>query len=306
MKESKYIWKNGVFVPWAEATTHVLTHALHYSTAVFEGIRAYSTDTGPAIFRAKAHYDRLLASADVYHLSSTYSSDDLISATSELIAKNKLASCYIRPILYCGYGEMGIYHLKNPIDLVIAAWEWGAYLGDDGIKNGIRCTISSWEKFSSKALPATAKCTANYANSVLAKCEATERGYDEAILLNASGRIAEGPGENIFVIKDGALITPPVTEDALNGITRDSIMTISKDLGISIKEETFTKDTLFTAEELFFTGTAAEVTPIREIDGVVIGSGSRGPITTQIQEVYFNAVYGRDSRYEDWLTRVSI
>ena len=200
--------ENGQLIDWGSAQTHVLTHGLHYATSVFEGIRAYATEDGPAIFRAEAHYDRLLRSADTYYLKSPYTTAEFIDATVELIAKNQLKSCYIRPILYAGYSEMGIYHRNNPVDTVIAAWEWGSYLGEEGVQNGIRVTISPWEKFSSKALPATAKCAANYANSVLAKVDATERGFDEALLLNHTGNVAEGPGENLFVIKGSKIVTP--------------------------------------------------------------------------------------------------
>ncbi|MDA1353302.1 MAG: branched-chain amino acid transaminase [bacterium] len=304
MKEATYIWKNGELIPWADAKTHVLTHALHYATSVFEGIRAYSTADGPAIFRSKEHYDRLVASAKTYYLKMPYSVDEMTRATVELIQANTLKSCYIRPIVYSGYSEMGINHMKNPVDVVIAAWEWGSYLGDDGVKNGIRVTISPWEKFSSRALPATAKCAANYANSVLAKIEALDRGFDEALLFNQSGMVAEGPGENLFLIKDGKIYTPPVSEDALDGITRSSVMEIISDLGFSIEERIISREALFDADELFFTGTAAEVTPIREIDGTIIGSGTAGIITKQIQDTYFKAVNGELAQYRKWLTPI--
>lgn len=306
MKEATYIWKNGELIPWADATTHVLTHGLHYATSVFEGIRAYSTAEGPAIFRSQEHYDRLAASAKTYHLKMPYSVPELMDANVALIQANKLESCYIRPIVYAGYAEMGIIHKKNPVDVVIAAWEWGSYLGDEGIKNGIRVTISPWEKFSSRALPATAKCAANYANSVLAKVDAIDRGFEEALLLNHSGMVAEGPGENLFLIKNGEVFTPPVCEDALEGITRASVMEIIGDLGLTVTERIVSKEDLFDADELFFTGTAAEVTPIREIDGRSIGSGKAGDVTKRIQDTYFKAVNGELSQYQKWLTPISL
>ncbi|MBT5856664.1 branched-chain amino acid transaminase [bacterium] len=302
MNPVPYIWKNGAFIDWESATTHVLTHALHYSTAVFEGVRAYHTDKGPAIFRAKEHYERLIESGKMYYLESPYSVDDWVNATIELIEKNALDSCYIRPIIYAGYGAMGILPTANPVESVLAAWEWGAYLGEEGLEKGIRCTISPWEKFSSKAMPATAKCTANYANSVLAKQEAVNRGFDEAILLNSNGTISEGPGENIFCIKDGKITTPPVEDDALRGITCDTVIQLIEDMGIPIERKTLTKAEMLAADELFFTGTAAEVTPIREIDQFIIGSGARGPISERIQTKYFDVVNGRDEKYTHWLT----
>lgn len=305
MKETAYIWKNGEFINWADATTHVLTHALHYGTAVFEGVRAYETPKGPAIFRAKEHYDRLIDSGKIHQMGCPFTSEELLNATKELINKNNLKSCYIRPLVYYGYKEMGLNPRKNPIDVIIAAWEWGTYLGDEGIENGIRCKISSWNRLDSRVMPPLAKCGANYANSALAKMEALDEGYDEAILLNINGHVAEGPGENIFIIKNGKVITPPVSDNVLDGITRNTIIEILTNLGYSVQERSVIRDELFIADELFFTGTAAEVTPIREINGRVIGSGSRGPITKQVQETFFNAVKGQDDTYSKWLTYTS-
>lgn len=305
MKETKSIWKNGQLIPWKEATTHVLTHALHYGTAVFEGVRAYETPKGPAIFRAKEHFDRLLDSAKIYTMPHIYSSEEMITATQELIKDNALKSCYIRPLLYYGYGEMGLNPKKNKTDLIIAAWEWGSYLGEEGLEKGIRCKMSSWTRLDSRILPPLAKATANYANSALAKTEAIDCGYDEAILLNSNGYIAEGPGENLFLIKNGTLYAVPPEENALQGITCQSAIQIAQDLGIPFQYKRMIRDELFLADELFFTGTAAEITPIREIDTRIIGDGKRGPITEKIQKIFFETVKGQNQKYSHWLTYVN-
>ena len=283
MNPTPYIWKNGQFLAWQDATTHVLSHALHYGTGVFEGIRAYTSDGGPVIFRAKEHYQRLLDSARIYGFDVPYSVSDFTKATQDLLSKNDLKSAYIRPLLYCGYGAMGILPKGTPIETIIAAWEWGAYLGEEGLEKGIRCTMSSWARVDSRILPPLAKCVANYANSVLAKQEAVQSGFDEAILLNLNGQIAEGPGENLFMVKDNVIYTPRVEDNVLKGITAQSIMQIAQDLGYTVSPKSMIRDELFLADELFFTGTAAEVTPIREIDGRVIGNGARGPVTEQLQ-----------------------
>jgi branched-chain amino acid aminotransferase len=305
MKECQYIWKNGALVNWKDATTHVLTHALHYGTGVFEGIRAYKTSTGPAIFKATEHYHRLHQSAKIYGMTVPYSVEELISATKTLFIENKLESGYIRPLAYYGYKVMGLNPRPNPIDVIIAAWEWGTYLGDDGLENGIRCKVSSWSRLDSRILPPLAKATANYANSALAKMEALDCGYDEGILLNLNGHIAEGPGENIFLIKDGRIYTPPASDCALMGITAQSVMTIAQDLGLSIEYKSMIRDELFLADELFFTGTAAEITPIKEIDGRIIGNGKRGPITEKIQTTFFKAIKGELPKYSHWLTHIA-
>jgi branched-chain amino acid aminotransferase len=305
MKESKYIWKNGNFINWQDATTHVLTHALHYGTGVFEGIRAYQTPQGPAIFKAQEHYKRLHDSAKIYGMTLSYSVDELIAATKELLTKNELNSGYIRPLAYYGYKVMGLNPRPNPIDTIIAAWEWGTYLGDEGIEKGIRCKMSSWTRLDSRIMPPLAKATANYANSALAKMEALDCGYDEAILLNSNGTIAEGPGENIFVIVGNTIYTPPASDCALMGITAKSAATIAEDLGYKVVYKSLIRDELFLADELFFTGTAAEITPIREIDGRQIGNGKRGPVTEAIQTTFFKAVKGELSQYKNWLTYCS-
>ncbi|MFC1617260.1 branched-chain amino acid transaminase [Candidatus Margulisiibacteriota bacterium] len=304
MKPTKYIWKNNKLILWEEATTHVLTHALHYGTGVFEGIRAYETPKGPAIFKAQAHYQRLLDSAAIYQMPMEYSVSQLIEANKQVIKENKLSSCYIRPLSYRGYGVMGLNPQKAPVDTIIAAWEWGTYLGEEGLKKGIRCKMSSWARIDARTLPPIAKCTANYANSVLAKAEAIDCGYDEAIMLNLNGTIAEGPGENLFMVKDGDLITTPVADGVLYGITAQSVVQIAQDMGINVVFRSISREELFIADELFFTGTAAEVTPIREIDGRMIKSNGRGPITEKVQSKYFDVVQGKDKKYEKWLCYV--
>lgn len=302
MKPTAYIWKNGQLIPWMEATTHVMTHALHYGTGVFEGVRAYQTPKGPAIFRAKEHYDRLVNSAKIYQMALPYSAETLIEATRELIKENQLQACYIRPLAYYGYGAMGLNPGKNPIDVIIAAWEWGSYLGEEGLSQGIRCKMSSWARIDSRILPPLAKSTANYANSALAKMEALSCGFDEAILLNVNGYVSEGPGENIFMIKNNTLYSPSPADSALLGITADSAIEIAKSLGLAFSFKSMVRDELFIADELFFTGTAAEITPIREIDGRVIGSGKRGPITEKIQTKFFEIVKGQTTEFGHWLT----
>lgn len=301
MKPTKWIWKNGDLIPWESAQTHVLTHALHYGTGVFEGVRAYETDKGTAIFRSTEHFERLNNSAKIILMKAPYSADSLIESTKTLLRENQLKSCYIRPIYYYGYGEMGLNPGNNIVDTVIAAWEWGTYLGEEGLSKGIRCKISSWARLDSRIIPPMAKSTANYLNSALAKVEAIQCGYDEAILLNINGHIAEGPGENLFVIKNGVIYTPQISDNALAGITADSAKTIAKDLGYEIVQKSIIRDELFTADELFFTGTAAEVTPIREIDGRIIGKGARGPITEAIQTRFFDIVKGKAEDTHNWL-----
>lgn len=305
MITTPWIWKNGHFIKWEDATTHVLTHALHYGTAVFEGIRAYETANGPAIFQAKAHYQRLLDSAKIYLMPRNYDVDTLVEVTQELLRRNGLPSYYIRPLLYSGYGKMGMTPGQNPTDIIIAAWGWGSYLGEEGLENGIRCKISSWNRIDARTLPPLAKCTANYANSILAKEEAISCGFDEAILLNLNGTVSEGPGENIFLIKNGEIFTPPASDAALLGITAQSVMQMAKDFGYKVSYRSISRDELYIADELFFTGTAAEITPIREIDGRIIGSGTRGDITTHIQSEFFKIVKGQNPSYRHWLTPIT-
>jgi branched-chain amino acid aminotransferase len=293
------VWMNGRVVDWKDATIHVLTHALHYGTGVFEGIRCYETSRGPAIFRGRDHLERMHQSAKIFLMEIPYSVDELHAATLDLIRVNGLRSCYVRPIAYRGFGEMGVYPAKNPVDVAIAVWPWGAYLGDDCLKNGMRMTISSWRRHDPNIIPPRAKVTGAYINSSMAKLEAVHSGYDEAIMLNPDGRIAEGTGENIFIVKDGELLTPPLVDGPLGGITRGAIFRIAKDLGFEVIETPLTRSDLYTAEEMFCTGTAAEVTPVREIDERLIGPP--GPVTQAIQQKYFSIVKGEDEKYFDWL-----
>lgn len=302
MKESKYIWKNNELIPWAEATTHVLTHGLHYGTGVFEGIRVYNTAKGPAVFQLPLHIERLFDSALIYKMPMPYTKEEITDGLIKLVKENELTSCYVRPIVYRGYGVMGLNPKAAPVDVVIAAYEWGTYLGEDGLENGIRAKISTWKRIDSQILPALAKCTANYANSVLAKTEAIESGYDEALMLNLQGNIAEGPGENIFMIKENKIYTPPISDSILMGITALSVIEIAKDLGYEVISKTIKREELFIADELFFTGTAAEVTPIREIDGYQIGLTSKHAVTKKIQGKFFEIVEGKNEKYSKWLT----
>jgi branched-chain amino acid aminotransferase len=294
---------NGRLVDWKDATVHVLTHALHYGTGVFEGIRCYETSRGPAIFRGRDHLERMERSAKIFLMDLPYSVDELHAGMFELIKLNGLRSCYIRPIAYRGFGEMGVYPANNPVDVSIAVWPWGAYLGEDNLKNGMRMTISSWRRHDPNIIPPRAKVTGAYINSSMAKLEAISSGFDEAIMLNPDGRIAEGTGENIFIVIDGELLTPPLVDGPLGGITRGSIFRIAADLDIKVIETPLTRSDLYTAEEMFCTGTAAEVTPVREIDGRVIGPP--GPITQTIQQKYFSIVKGEDEKYFDWLEFVT-
>jgi len=301
---TKLIWMNGKLVPWNEAKVHVLTHTLHYGLGVFEGIRCYKTEKGPAVFRLVDHIKRLENSAKITGMVLPYSVDELVAATKEMIGANEIEECYIRPIAFYGYGVMGLNPEGAPVNVAIAAWPWGTYLGEDGLEKGVRAKISPWVRIHPRILPPAAKLVANYANSIFAKVDALKSGYEEAILLNLDGFVTEGPGENLFIVENGNLVTPPLSSGALGGITRDSIIRIARDEGILVREENISKERLYRADEAFFTGTAAEVTPIREIDGNVIGSGKRGEITGKLQRTFFETVRGRRPEYEDWLDYV--
>lgn len=301
MKPTKKIWMDGKFVEWDDAKIHVLTHALHYGYAIFEGIRCNDTPDGPAIFRLGEHIDRLINGARIYRMQLPYSKKDLTDACVELVKQNGLKECYIRPIVFSDYGEMGVNPLKSKITGAVAAWEWGAYLGEEGMEKGIKCTISSWTRIDSRMLPPHAKCSGNYANSILAKMDAIASGYDEAILLSPNGFVAEGSGENIFRVRDGAVMTPSTAAGILEGITRDSVLQIARDSGIPFSEKDFTREDIFTSDELFFSGTAANVTPIREVDNRPIGTGQY-PITKRIQRTYLDAIHGRLPKYKPWLS----
>ncbi len=299
IEETEFIWMDGTLVPWKDATIHVLTHSLHYGSGVFEGIRAYPTARGPAVFRLTDHMRRLHQSAGLLHVDLPYSVAELVEATKETIRANHLDSCYIRPIAYLGYGEMGLNPLPCDVNVAIAVWPWGSYLGDEGVQHGVRMKISTWRRMDPNINPVAAKGTGIYINSSLAKVEALKGGYDEAILLNTSGSVAEATGENVFVVKNGALITPPLHAGALEGITRDSVMVIARDMGYEVREHELLRTDLYTADEAFLCGTAAEVVPIREVDDHEIGEP--GEATRKIQETYFATVRGQVEKYADWL-----
>jgi branched-chain amino acid aminotransferase len=296
------IWMNGELVDWADAKIHVLTHTLHYGNGVFEGIRAYETARGPAVFRLTDHIDRLFDSAHMFMIDVPYTREQLVDAVKQLITANGLASCYIRPIVFLGYGEMGLNPLPCPVEAAIAVWPWGTYLGDEGLERGVRMKISSWKRHDPNIMPPAAKGTGMYINSQMAKVEALKAGYDEAIMLSTLGHVSEATGENIFIVRDGGLVTPPVTAGALEGITADSVMTIARDLDIPVSVEHLLRSDLYTADEAFLTGTAAEVVPIREIDDREVGEP--GPITRKLQETYFATVRGEVDQYKDWLEHV--
>jgi branched-chain amino acid aminotransferase len=304
--ESELIWHNGEFVVWEDAKVHVLTHGLHYGTGVFEGIRCYETERGSAIFRHVEHLQRLERSARLYYMDLPYSVEQLRSATHELISRNGLASCYIRPIAYRGYGHMGLNPLEAPVDVSIAVWPWGNYLGEEGTRNGIRAKVSSWERISSRSLIPQAKASGQYLNSVLAKIESVKAGYDEAILLDEHGNVVEGSGENLFAVRDGVISTPPISSAILDGINRRSVVQIARDLGYSVVERTVARTDLYLADEVFLTGTAAELVPVREIDDHAIGAGKPGEITLVLQRAFQDALYGRNERYLEWLDLIEV
>ena len=296
------IWFNGEMVDWDKAQVHVLSHALHYGSGVFEGIRAYETPKGPAIFRLTEHIERLMDSSKIYLMPVPYSVEQLVEATKELVRVNKLKSSYIRPIIFRGYGEMGLNPLNSPVDVAIATWSWGTYLGEEGMKNGIKAMISSFRRIDPNSLPPAAKATGQYINSILAKLEAIYSNYEEAILLDSRGFVSEGTGENIFVVKNGVIHTPSTAASILEGITRDTVMELARDMGYEVVERDLVRSDLFLADELFVTGTAAEITPIREVDKREIGRP--GPVTIALQEKFFAAVKGEDAKYEHWLEYV--
>ncbi|MFZ3321405.1 MAG: branched-chain amino acid transaminase [Usitatibacter sp.] len=298
-----FIWYDGKLVPWREANTHVLTHSLHYGLSVFEGVRAYDTEIGTAIFRLKEHTDRLFDSGKIYMMEIPFTKGELMDAQREVVRANKLNSAYIRPLAFYGSEKMGVSPVGAKVHVAIAAWPWGAYLGEDGLKKGIRVKTSSFARHHVNVTMARAKVATTYANSILANLEATGDGYDEALLLDTDGFVAEGAGENIFIIKDGRVYTPQLTT-ALNGITWRSVQSICTDMGIPCEKTRLTRDDIYIADEAFFTGTAAEVTPIRELDRRVIGSGTRGPITEKIQTAFFDIVHGRNRKYHHWLSPV--
>jgi branched-chain amino acid aminotransferase len=298
------IWMDGEYVDWDEARVHILTPSLHYGWGVFEGIRAYESDGGgSAVFRLTDHMQRLFRSAKIYHMEPPVSLEGAIKVTKDLVAMNGIPTCYIRPIVYLGYGEIGLNPLTSPIRMAIASWPWGAYLGEEAFETGVRVKISSWRRLDPNIIPPAAKATGQYLNSSLAKAEAVKAGYDEGILLNPNGYVTDGSGENVFLVRDGVLCTPPLAAGCLAGITRASILQIAEDEGIRTREADLVRTDLYLADEAFFTGTAAEVVPIREVDDRVLGDP--GPITRRLQEVFTAATRGRDERYRDWLEPVT-
>jgi branched-chain amino acid aminotransferase len=303
LQATEKIWMNGSFVKWDDARVHILTHSLHYGTGVFEGIRCYKADSGPAVFRLTEHVDRLFDSAHILQMEMPFTHEAVTEAILETIRVNKIDACYIRPLAYIGYGAMGVFPKENPVQVSIAVWPWGSYLGDEGIKNGIRVKISSYSRPHVNATMVRAKTTANYANSLLAKREALKDGYDEAVLLDTDGYVAEGSGENVFMVRKGVIKTPPLTS-ILEGVTRDTVMQLAVEHGMRLVEERFTRDEFYVADEAFFTGTAAEITPIREVDNRTVGSGKPGPVTKALQAAFFDIVHGRDGRHAHWLTPV--
>ncbi|HEV2427926.1 MAG TPA: branched-chain amino acid transaminase [Acidimicrobiales bacterium] len=302
------IWMDGDWVPWDEAKVHVLTHTLHYGTGAFEGIRAYKTDRGPAIFRLREHMVRLQRSCRILMIDLKYGVDELCETAVELVARNGLSEgCYLRPIVYLGYGEMGVNPLGAPINVAMAAWPWGAYLGEGSAESGVRMKISSWVRHSPDAMPTSSKTNGGYVNSSLAKAEAVKAGYDEAIMLGADGRVSECTGENLFIVRDGAVVTPPTSEaGALSGVTLATVVHLARDLGYSVSFEAMRRDDLYVADEAFLTGTAAEVVPISSVDDRLVGDGRPGPVTAALQSAYNRAVRGELPQYESWLTRVDL
>lgn len=298
------IWMDGQLVDWREAKIHVLTHTLHYGCGVFEGVRAYKTADGPAIFRLEDHTDRLFNSAKILRMKVPFSKEEINEAHKAVIRENKLESGYIRPLVWIGSEKLGVSPKNNTIHVMAAAWAWGAYLGEEGMTRGIRVKTSSFTRHHVNITMTQAKAVSNYTNSILANSEATDDGYDEALLLDSSGFVSEGSGENVFIIKNGVIYTPDLSAGALNGITRNTIFAIAKDLGIEVVQKRITRDEVYIADEAFFTGTAAEVTPIRELDRIEIGAGSRGPLTEKIQTAFFDIVNGRNPQYAHWLTKV--
>ncbi|HEY6465678.1 MAG TPA: branched-chain amino acid transaminase [Candidatus Acidoferrales bacterium] len=306
LAKTEQIWHNGKFIHWDDAKIHVLSHVIHYGSAVFEGIRCYESAQGPAIFRLRDHMQRLLHSGHIYRMDSQYSLDDLCNAAVELVRINKMTACYIRPITLRGYGEVGVDPRGCPIDTYMACWEWGKYLGDEGLGKGIDVCVSSWNRPAPNTLPQMSKAAANYMNSQLIRMEAKVNGFEEGIGLDHNGHVAEGSGENIFAVHKGTVITPPLSDAGLSGITRDSVLAICRDLDIPVLEQAIPREMLYIADEVFFSGTAAEITPIRSVDRIAVGSGTRGPVTKRVQEEFFSITSGRKQDQHSWLTAVNV
>lgn len=306
LKPTDKIWHNGSFIPWDDARIHVLSHVTSYGSSVFEGVRCYSTPSGPAIFRVREHLRRLVDSGKIYRMDVPYGIDELSEAMRELVQLNKLDSCYFRPIALRGYGDIGVLPFNNPVDVYIACWEWGKYLGEEAFMNGVDVCVSSWTRIAPNTLPALAKAGANYMNSQLIRMEAHLNGYAEGIALDTQGYVSEGSGENIFVVRDGKILTPPLGASVLPGITRDAIFQLAQSLGIPMVETIVPREMLYIADEVFFSGTAAEITPIRSVDRIVVGKGSRGPVTEKLQRAFFDVIEGRAEDHFGWLTPVGV
>ena len=304
MPKSEKIWYNGNMVDWDDARLHVLSHVVHYGSSVFEGIRCYDTKNGPAVFRLREHVERLFASAKIYRMELDYSIDDVCEAILETIRENNLNACYIRPVVFRGYGSLGVDPLTCPVEVVIAVWEWGQYLGDEALRKGVSVCTSSWNRVAPNTLPFLAKAGGNYLNSQLVRMEANVNGYDEGVVLGPDGLISEGSGENLFVVRKGIIYTPASHHSILTGITRETAMTLARDLGLDVEECGVPRETLYIADELFFTGTAAEITPIRAVDKITVGLGERGPITEQLQNEFFDCISGEKDDQHGWLTSV--
>lgn len=300
------IWHNGRFIDWDDAKIHVLAHVVNYGTSVFEGIRCYSTPSGPAVFRLREHIRRMIDSAKIYRMDLGYSVDELSEAMVELVRLNKLQACYIRPIALRGYGDVGVYAGKNPVEVYVACWEWGKYLGEEALAQGVDVCVSSWTRLAPNTMPTLAKAGANYMNSQLIKMEAIANGYSEGIALDANGYVSEGSGENIFVVRDGKILTPPLGASVLPGITRDSVLKLAEEIGIPVVETLVPREMLYIADEVFFSGTAAEITPIRSIDKIKIGQGKRGPVAEKLQKEFFAIIDGTKPDRHGWLTPVNV
>ena len=302
VKNFEKVWHNGKFIPWNEATIHVASHVVSYASCLFEGIRCYDTPHGPGIFRLKEHTDRLVNSCKIYRMELQFTRDQLAQAMVELVRVNNVKHCYLRPVIFRGFGEVGVSPLKNPIEIYLLAWEWGKYLGDEALRQGVDVCVSSWQRIAPNTLPAIAKAAANYMNAQLVKMEAVTNGYVEGISLDASGHVSEGSGENLFIVRDGKIITPPLSSSILPGITRDSVITLAQELGYPVIEQAISREMLYIADEVFFTGTAAEITPIRSVDRIVVGKGQPGPITLSLQERFLSIVQGQAEDKYGWLT----
>jgi branched-chain amino acid aminotransferase len=302
VKHFEKVWHNGRFIPWNEATIHVASHVVHYASCLFEGIRCYETPLGPAIFRLKEHIDRLVNSCKIYRMEPPFTREQLSQALVELVRVNDAKHCYLRPVIFRGFGEVGVNPLKNPIEIYLLAWEWGKYLGEEALRQGVDVCVSSWQRIAPNTLPAIAKSAANYMNAQLVKMEAVTNGYTEGISLDASGHLSEGSGENLFIVRDGKIMTPALSSSILPGITRDSVITLARELDYPVIEQAISREMLYIADEVFFTGTAAEITPIRSVDRIVVGKGQPGPVTLRLQARFLAIVQGQAEDKYGWLT----